>query len=100
MNKPDILPMLPGQPAKSSQVSAAPKALVHQPAPVDAVSSQVAIPPTRLAQPVAAPEYVDPYLFETGYYASPAEEQELARTAASRIRLRAEVENARPKRRS
>lgn len=44
--------------------------------------------------------YVDPYLFETGYYASQAEQLELTRTAASRIRLRAEVESARPKRRS
>ena len=41
-------------------------------APVKAQAKQPVIPPTRLAQEAAATEYVDPYLFETGYYASQA----------------------------
>lgn len=100
MNKPDILPTLPGQPEKSVQVSTAPRALIYQSGPVSAADSQhPTIQPTRPARPVEAAPYVDPYLFETGYYASPAEQVELTRTAATRIQLRADVENARPKRR-
>ena len=100
MNKPDILPVLPGSPATSGQVAQVPSAFVQSPVSAQVANSRAAAPPTRPASQAAAPEYVDPYLFETGYYASPAEEHELSRTAASRIRLRAEVENARPKRRS
>lgn len=100
MNKPDMLPMLPGQPIKSTQAATAPQALTHQPALVNAASSQPVILPTRPARHQDATAYVDPYLFETGYYASPAEQAELTRTAASRIQLRADAENARPKRRT
>ncbi len=100
MNKPDVLPMLPGQPGKSGRVAAAPKALIHQPAPMNAASHQAAIAPTHPVQHRDASAYVDPYLFETGYYTRRAEPEELARAAASRIQLRADAENARPKRRT
>lgn len=99
MNKPDILPMLPGPSTTSGQIAHAPSAFVQPPVSTKVVNNRAAIPPIRPAQQAAAPEYVDPYLFETGYYVSPAEQQELTRTAAARIQLRAEVENARPKRR-
>ena len=99
MNKPDILPMLPSSPATSGQIAHAPSAFVQQPVSTKVVNSRAAVPPTRPAQQVDAAAYVDPYLFETSYYASPAEQQALSNTAASRIRLRADVENARPKRR-
>ncbi len=99
MNKPDSLPMLPGPAATSGQVAHAPSAFVQPSVAASAVSSRAAVPPTRPSPPAPAPEYVDPYLFETGYYASPAEYEELARTTASRLRLRADVENARPTRR-
>jgi hypothetical protein len=98
MNKPDILPMLPGSPASSDQVVHAPSAFVQQPVSTKVANSRAAILPTRPAQQAATPEYTDPYLFETGYYASLAEQQELARTTAARLQLRAEVEHARPKR--
>ena len=94
--------MLPGLPPAGSQPGQSTKAIVHQPAPVNAMSGRLPIaptPPTAHAGTPAEP-YVDPYLFESGYYASRAEYNELQRTATSRIRLRAEVENARPKRRS
>ena len=100
MNKPNILPTLPGSPATSGQAASAPSALVQRSAPVNAAASRAAIPATRPTAQQADTAYVDPYLFETGYYASQAEQLELTRTAASRIQLRAEVENARPKRRS
>ena len=100
MNKPDILPMLPGSPAPGGQAVSAPSALVQRSAPVNAAASRAAILATRpTAQQIVA-AYVDPYLFETGYYVSQAEQVELTRTAAARIQLRAEAENARPKRRS
>ena len=92
--------MLPGPPATGGQVGHAPSAFVQPPVSTKVATSRAAVPPTRPVQQATTSEYVDPYLFETGYYASPAEQQELARTAATRIRLRAEVENARPKRRS
>ena len=41
-------------------------------------------------------EYVDPYLFESGHFASREEYEELMRTAV--IRPRSEVEFAQPKR--
>ena len=100
MKKPDIPPMHPGMPPVGNQPSQPVKALVHQPIPINAASSRSTIPsvaPAAFSGPVAP--YVDPYLFETGYYASQAEYNELQRTAAARIQLRAEVENARPKRR-
>lgn len=100
MNKPEIPSMLPSPPATSGRVVPVPQALVQQSAPVDAVRKQGSIPPTRPTSRVGTSAYVDPYLFETGYYASPAEHEALTRTAASRIQLRADVENARPKRRS
>lgn len=100
MNKPNILPMLPSSPATSGQAASVPSALVQQPVPINAVDSRAAIPATHPAQQVNTTAYVDPYLFETGYYASLPEQQELTRTAAARIRLRAEVENAQPKRRA
>ncbi len=100
MNKPEIPPMLPSPPATSGRAVPAHLALVQQSAPVDAVQKQGSIPPTRPTSRVGTPAYVDPYLFETGYYASPAEYAALTRTASSRIQLRADVENARPKRRS
>lgn len=103
MNKPGMLLLLSGQPEKSSQVVTAPSAVGYQPTPMNAGSSRAVIPATRPAQAASASVYVDPYLFETGYYASQAEQaeqEELTRTAASRIQLRADVENARPKRRN
>lgn len=54
--------------------------------------------PTHPADFTGASAYVDPYLFETGSYASPAEYEALTRMAATRIQLRADVESARPKR--
>lgn len=99
MNKPDIQLMRPGPPATNGQGASLPNALVHQTAPANSVGSRTAVPPTRPAQQAGGPEYVDPYLFETGYYASQAEYQALSSTATSRIQLRAEAENARPKRR-
>lgn len=90
--------MLPSQPANSGQAIPAPQALVQQAPPTNTAQKRTPIPPTRPAAYTAAPAYVDPYLFETGYYASPAEHEALSRTAASRIQLRAEAENARPKR--
>lgn len=99
MNKPDILPMLPGQPVISGQTIPAPQALVPQVLPANAVRKRAPIVPTRPAVQADTLAYVDPYLFETGYYASPAEYEALTRTAASRIRLRADVENVRVKRR-
>ena len=99
MNKPDISPMLPGLPPAGSQPVQAPKALVRQPAPTNTSGSRAAVPPTPPAAQAGATPYVDPYLFETGYYASRAEYEELARTAPARIRLRAEAEHARPRRR-
>lgn len=99
MNKPDALPMLPSQPAISGQAIPAPQAVVQQSPPVAAVQKQVIIPPTRATRHSdAIAPYVDPYLFETGYYASPTEYEALSRTAASRILFRADAENARPKR--
>lgn len=99
MNKPEIPPMLPGLPNSGGQpATAAPKALVRQPGPVGAMSPSVS--PIRPAAHTGTPTYVDPYLFETGYYASRAEYEELLQTATSRIQLRADVENARPKRRT
>lgn len=95
MNKPDIPPMLPGPHNPGSSPQPAPKALVNQPVPVSAALQGTPIPPTAPTQHAGTPTYVDPYLFATGYYASPAEYQELARTAATRIQLRADVENAR-----
>jgi hypothetical protein len=92
MNKPDMLPLLPGSPASSGQVAHAASAFVQPLVSTKVVNSRAAILPTRPAQQVDTPEYVDPYLFETGYYASLAEQQELSRTAAARIQLRAEVE--------
>jgi len=101
MKKTDIPPMLPGLPPAGNHPGHPAKAVVQQPAPVSAVSGRPPIPPTPPAAHAGSPTktYVDPYLFETGYYASQAEYNELQRTAASRIRLRAEVENAKPKRR-
>lgn len=95
MNKPDIPPMLPGPHNPGSSPQPAPKALVNQPVPVSAALQGTPIPPTAPTQHAGTPTYVDPYLFATGYYASPAEYQELSRTAATRIQLRADVENAR-----
>jgi hypothetical protein len=97
MNKPDIPPMLSGSPSPSSSPTPAPKALVNQPIPVGAALKGTPIPPTPLTQHAGSSTYVDPYLFAAGYYASPSEYQELSRTAATRIQLRADVENARPK---
>ena len=100
MKKPDVPPMFSGAPPAGNQSGQSVKAVVQQPVSVDAASGRASIPPVPPASftgPVAP--YVDPYLFETGYYASQAEYNELQRPAASRIRLRAEVENARPKRR-
>ena len=97
MNKPDIPPMLPGPPSPGSSSQPAPKALVNQPVPVSAALQGTPIPPTPPTQHAGTPTYVDPYLFATGYYSSPAEYQELSRTAATRIQLRADVENARSK---
>ena len=90
--------MYPGMPPAGRQPV---KALVQQPAPLNSVSGQPPIAPTPPASHAGGPAsaYVDPYLFESGYYASRAEYNELQRTAPSRIRLRADVENARPKRR-
>ena len=50
--------------------------------------------------PAAAPPYVDPYLFEVGYYASRAEYEDLTRTEGTRIQLRAEAEKSPSRRRS
>ncbi|UOQ99510.1 hypothetical protein MUN81_08465 [Hymenobacter sp. 5317J-9] len=100
MKKPEIPPMHLVSPAKGQQFGHPVKAVVQQPVPAGAVSSGPGIPsvpPAAFAG--AAGPYVDPYLFETGYYASQAEYNELQRTAASRIRLRADAENAHPKRR-
>lgn len=83
MNKPDILPMLPGLPA--AKLPACPVPWCSRRFLIDAATSRAAIPATRPAPQVDTAAYVDPYLFETGYYASPAEQQELTRTAASRI---------------
>lgn len=99
MNKPDIPPMLPGSPSTQPKQATKPSALVRQVGPVDSASVQPLILPTRPVPPTKAAEYVDPYLFETGYYASRAEYEELSHTAATRIQLRAEVENAPVKRR-
>lgn len=44
-------------------------------------------------------EYVDPYLFQSGFYESPAEYEELHKNAEQNIKLRAEVEFAKPARR-
>lgn len=99
MNKPETPPMLPGLLNSGGQpATAAPKALVRQPGPVSAMSPSVS--PTRPAAHIGTPAYVDSYLFEAGYYASRAEYEELSQTAASRIQLRADVENAQPKRRT
>ena len=97
MNKPDIPPMLPGPPSPGSSPTPTPKALVNQPIPVSAALKGTPIPPTPPTRYAGIPTYVDPYLFTTGYYASPAEYEELSRTAATRIQLRADAENARPK---
>ncbi len=99
MNKPEVPPMLPGLPATKGPAATLPKALIHQPKPVNTATGRPPIRTTRPARPAEGTEYVDPYLFETGYYASQAEYEELSRTTASRIRSRAEVENAKPKRR-
>jgi len=113
MNKPLLPPTLP-IPELAPAAAAKPQALVRQPAPVRRAAQRAAIAPTpmdRAAQraaiaplppaqrPGSAP-YVDPYLFETGYYASRAEHDELTRTAPARLRLRADAEPARPKRRA
>ncbi|RPD44341.1 hypothetical protein DNI29_21790 [Hymenobacter sediminis] len=47
-----------------------------------------------LRKPVTEPNYVDPYLFETGYYESRAEHEELLARPASTIQLREGVANA------
>jgi hypothetical protein len=99
MNKPDISPMLPGSFSTQPQPATSPSALVQQVRPVDSVEGQPAILPTRPASLTKLAEYVDPYLFDTGYYASRAEYEELSRTAATRIQLRADVENAPAKKR-
>jgi tripartite-type tricarboxylate transporter receptor subunit TctC len=99
MNKPDIPPMMPGSPLTQPQQATNPSALVRQVGPVDSASEQPLILPTRPASPAKTIEYVDPYLFETGYYASQAEYEALSHTAITRIQLRAEVENAPIKRR-
>jgi hypothetical protein len=99
MNKPDIPPMLPGSLSTQSQPVTSPSAVVRQVGPVDSIGGQPAILPTRPAPLTKAAEYVDPYLFDTSYYASRAEYEELSRTAATRIQLRADVENVPAKRR-
>ncbi|RZK28467.1 MAG: hypothetical protein EOO61_22020 [Hymenobacter sp.] len=98
MNKPDILPLLPGLPTTSSQTTT-PKAVAQQPSPVGALANQNRIPPTRLVDSVGVTAYVDPYLFETGYYASRAEYEELSRTSNDRIQLRGDAEQMLAKRR-
>ncbi|RPD43656.1 hypothetical protein DNI29_23250 [Hymenobacter sediminis] len=50
-------------------------------------------------EPVAEPNYVDPYLFETGYYESRAEYEELMARPPSTIQLREDVENILKKKR-
>lgn len=55
-------------------------------------------PPASSAGEPATGYYVDPYLFETGFFVSRAEEQALTRSSADRVQLREEAE-ARPKRR-
>lgn len=97
MNKPEI-PPLPGM-LVTNNPATTPKAVVHQPAPVGEAASQHRVSPTRPAAPAKTAPYVDPYLFETGYYASRAEYEELSRTVGDRIQLRAEAEKAPTKRR-
>jgi len=46
------------------------------------------------------PEYVDPYLFETGYFSSREEHDQLMATAETRIQLRKDVEEAPKKKRA
>lgn len=97
MNKPNIPPMLPSQEGISSAV--APKMVVRQPSQVSQAALHPPVAPTRPAQHAGiVTAYVDPYLFETGYYASRAEYEELSRTAPARLQLRADIENAPPKR--
>lgn len=100
MNKPAISPTLPGAAPAGKQALQAPSAFVQQPTPVNAQAGQPPVAPARPAQQAAVPEYVDPYLFATGYYDSPAEYEALSRTGATRLRLRADVEKAKPKRRT
>jgi hypothetical protein len=99
MNKPEIPPMLPGSLSTQPQPATSPSALVQQVGPVDSVGGQPSILPTRPAPLTKPAEYVDPYLFDTGYYASRAEYEELSRTAATRIQLQADVEDAPTKKR-
>lgn len=92
--------MLPGAPAAPQPATTTPSSLVRQGNPVNSGGRQPRIQPTRPVAASKAAEYVDPYLFEMGYYASRAEYEELARTATPRIQLRADVENTPPKRRA
>lgn len=100
MNKPSLPLLIPGNLPGGSARTTDPAALVQQPFPTGQASRRGVVAPTApVSFRQAAAPYVDPYLFETGYYASPAEYQELTRTAAARITLRADAEHARPKRR-
>lgn len=51
-------------------------------------------------RPATEPNYVDPYLFETGYYESRAEYEELMARPQTKIQLREDVENTPKKKRS
>lgn len=82
-------PLLPS----SMPIAPQPAAFV----PADSVAGHPQ--PTRLTHhdtpPVAA--YVDPYLFEVGYYANRAEYEQLTRTAPIRSRAEAEATPTRRK---
>lgn len=105
MKKPEVpssFPTEPGfsdKPEFSGRSIPVPQALKGQPVPTSALSNRGAMPPTRPAYHLGNPEYVDPYLFETGFYASPAEYEKATQNAAAHIQLRADVENAPVKRR-
>lgn len=77
---------------KKPQLPAAVLATNESPAVVPVGVAKAAVLPTCPAQWPAPAEYVDPFLFEIGFYASRAEYKELIRTAP--ILSRAEVEEA------
>ena len=73
--------------------------MIHQATTPQGIREVVrkAVPHTRIA---LEQNYVDPYLFEVGYYESRAEYEELMARPTSVIQLREEVENTPKKKRA
>ena len=74
-------------------------AQIYQPAPKANTTSGPARRPAPTLQPVP-PNYVDPYLFESGFFTDKQEHEQLMATAETRLQLRKDVEEAPKRKRS